>query len=132
MSDSLTMQVAKFMLGKGYLSIREITDQSTFTKTEVRRAVIGIQTSNIYDNDKMATNNIVKHRVNMIFLSCLCGSELTTRPDLTLVQFLSCLCGSEHEGVAVTGLGEFLSCLCGSELKVSGKKINYNSKLKEY
>jgi len=52
---------------------------------------------------------------DVIFLSCLCGSEHPQRAGQGPRQFLSCLCGSEHDLSATGGDAHFLSCLCGSE-----------------
>ena len=49
------------------------------------------------------------------FLSCLCGSELTSMERSFVTQFLSCLCGSEHMRPEIGEFLIFLSCLCGSE-----------------
>jgi len=51
----------------------------------------------------------------VIFLSCLCGSEHTSDKNFKRIDFLSCLCGSELGLARVLMAAIFLSCLCGSE-----------------
>ena len=55
--------------------------------------------------------------LSILFLSCLCGSELKGIGAAARAYFLSCLCGSEPGVWAAIGLDKFLSCLCGSELE---------------
>ena len=49
------------------------------------------------------------------FLSCLGGSEPTTKRLLAGELFLSCLGGSEHGRCSYAAYCHFLSCLGGSE-----------------
>ena len=56
----------------------------------------------------------------MMFLSCLCGSERATAQSGPDIAFLSCLCGSERNLISSEVIAIFLSCLCGSERRTNG------------
>jgi hypothetical protein len=51
----------------------------------------------------------------VLFLSCLCGSELKESNDQNKPEFLSCLRGSELRCFSFIKIMSFLSCLRGSE-----------------
>nr|WP_286819173.1 hypothetical protein [Desulfobacter sp. UBA2225] len=57
--------------------------------------------------------------LQIVFLSCLCGRELTLIIDRRKDGFLSCLCGRERRKILSLHFISFLSCLCGRERKDS-------------
>ena len=62
----------------------------------------------------------VGNRCDLLFLSCLLGSERRSRKARCGAAFLSCLLGSEPLRRADNRRQEFLSCLLGSERGLQG------------
>ena len=61
-----------------------------------------------------------------LFLSRLCGGEVSSRSNGSISSFLSRLCGGEGTHLMPKKVISFLSRLCGGEEEFYPKKSSYN------